>query len=269
MTAISIIDLEKFRGNQFCGFIQSIRFARQRAKQLFMSLLTIGLFVGFIVLLGILVGLITRIPYLGNFIYSILFFFPNFIVSLLTVVVIFVLMTGVIIMPSAVASDRAGETFNSILGTFSTILRQPLRWIGYTLYSLISAKIAGFVFAYFCFRSLQFLKAITMIGGGENISALINSGMAHLPLKSKLIAFTTTLFPGIDFSFDIARLSNVPPDLSNDITSYIMAVSLFLVFLAIWGYIVSIIATGQTYTYVIIRKIREGFPVTEEEPLFK
>jgi len=267
MTAVSIIDLENFRGNQFCGAIQAVKFARRRAKQLFTSLLTIGLFVAFIVLLGFIVGLITRIPYLGDLIYSVFFFFPNFIISLLTVVVIFVLMTGIIIMPSAVAADRAGETFNSILGTFSTVIRQPLRWIGYTLYSLVTAKIAGFVFAYFCFRSLQFLRAVTMLGGGDNVSMLINSGVAHLPLNNKLISFTAGLFPGIDFTINFARLGGLPVNM--DIASYIMAVSLFLVFLIIWGYIISIIATGQIYAYVIIRKIREGNTVTEEEPLFK
>ena len=267
MTAIGIIDIEKFRGNQFCTALQAMKFARSRIKQLFMSILTIVLFIGFIVLLGVLVGLLARIPYLGELIYSVFFFFPNFIISLVTVLVIFVLFTGIFVMPSAVAADRAGETFNSILGTFSTAIRQPLRWAGYSIYTLIAAKVAGFVFAYVCFRAVQFMKIITTFGGGEKIEGLIGSGLAQLPINSDLAAFTFNLFPGVNFSFHISRLITVEPE--SGLFAVLMAISLFMIFLIIWGYMLSVISTGQTYAYVIIRKIREGYFITDEEPLIK
>jgi len=265
MTAISITDIERFRGNQFCTALQAMKFAGKRVKQLFMSILTIVLFIGLIVLLGVLVGLIARIPYLGELIYSVFFFFPNFIISLMTLLVIFVLMTGIFVMPSAVAADRAGETFNSILGTFSTAIRQPLRWAGYSIYTFVAAKIAGFVFAYVCFRGVQFMKIITALGGGEKINILIASGLAHLPINSGLAGLTFNIFPGVNFGFDISVLT--ASELNSDFSSYLMSISLFLAFLIIWGYIVSIIATGQTYAYVIIRKIREGYFITDEEPM--
>ncbi|MEW5923477.1 MAG: hypothetical protein AB1746_05770 [Candidatus Zixiibacteriota bacterium] len=267
MTAIGIIDIEKFRGNQFCTALQALRFARSRMKQLFMSILTIVLFIGFIVFLGVLVGLLARIPYLGELIYSVFFFFPNFIISLVTVLVIFVLFTGIFVMPSAVAADRAGETFNSILGTFSTAIRQPLRWAGYSIYILAAAKVAGFVFAYVCFRAVQFMKIITTLGGGEKIEILISSGLSELPIGGGLAGFTFNIFPGVNFGFDILRLMTAEPE--SGLFAVLMAISLFLVFLIIWGYIVSIISTGQTYAYVIIRKIREGYFITDEEPMIK
>jgi len=267
MIAIAIIDLEKFRGNRFCTASRAIKFACVRLKQLFMSLLTVVLFVLFIVLLGYILGLISRIPYLGDLIYTVMFFFPNFIISLLTVVVIFVFTTGLVVMPAAVAADRKGETFNSILGTFSTILRQPARWIAYTAYTLIAAKICSFIFAYFCFRAVQFLKIITAFGGGEKTNMLIASGLAKLPLHSPAAGFTFNIFPGVNFGFDISSLSGAAA--GGGFLSYLIAFSLFLVFLTIWGYIFSIVATGQTYAYVILRKLREGYMITDEKPVLK
>lgn len=266
MSAVAVMDLENFRGNPFCTILQALKFSRSRAKQLFMSFLTIVLFVLFIILLGAATGLIARIPYLGDLLYSVMFFFPNFIISLMTLVVIFVLMAGILLMPPAVAADRAGETFNSILGTFSTIIRQPVRWIIYTLYSFICAKIAGFIFACFCFGGLWFMKFITGLGGGEKTDIMISSGLSHLPLKSIPVEFTFNLIPGANFGIDVSTLAG--STINGDIFSYVTAFSLFLVFLTIWGYIISIVATGQTYAYAIIRKFREGYDTTEEEAIY-
>lgn len=264
--AVAAFDIEELRGNLFFSSRQAIRFSYHRAGQLFLSWLAIALFIGFIILLGVIVGLIARIPYIGELLYSLFFFFPNFIVSLFTVLIVFVLVLSALVMPVAVAADRNGETFNSILETFSTIIRQPARWIGYTVYAVISAKVAGFVFAYFTYRAVQFLQSTTHIGGGSKINAIISSGAGHLPLKSSLVGFLTNIFPGIDFGFDISPLSSGGG--YDGVIGYIMAASLFLIFLIIWGYIVSVIATGQAYAYVIIKKIRDGHAITDEKSLF-
>jgi hypothetical protein len=254
------------RGNQFLSCWQALKFSLKKLKQLVLSWVAIILFIGFIVLLAFLVGLIARIPYVGEVIYSLFFFFPNFIVSLFTVLAIFVLVLSVLVMPAATAADRNDETFNSILETFSTIIRRPVRWILYTVYSLITAKICGFVFAYFAFRAIQFLQISARLGGGNKVNSILSAGAAHLPYRSELVEFTTNIFPGINFGFDIGKLFIVTGE--TGVASYIMAISLVLIFLTIWGYIFSIIATAQSYGFAIIRKNRDGFVIGDERPLF-
>lgn len=262
--AVTIFDFENLRGNQFLSIRQALKFSWSRAKQLLLSGLVIILFVGFIVLLGVIVGLITRIPYLGEILYSLFFFFPNFIISLFTVLIIFVMTPSVLVIPVTVAADRSNETFNSILETFSTIIRQPIRWVGYTSYSIITAKVSGFVFAYFAYRAIQFLLFTTQLGGGDKINSIIASGVSHLPLNHTLVEFITNIFPGINFGFEI----NLPSVGQSGVAGYIMAVSLFLIFLTVYGYIFSVIATGQAYIYAVIKKIRVGHKITDEESLF-
>ncbi len=228
--------------------------------------MAIVLFIGFIALPAFIGALIARILYIGEIIYSLFFFFPNFIVALFTVLAILVLLLSVMVMPAAVAADRNGETFNSILETFSTIIRRPVSWIVYTVYSLIAAKICGFVFAYFAFRAIQFLQLSAGLGGGDKINSLLAAGAAHLPYNSDLVGFTTNIFPGINFGFNIGKLFT--PAGYEGVASYIMAISLVLIFLTVWGYIFSIIATAQAYGFAIIKKNRDGHAIGDERPLF-
>ncbi len=261
MTAVTIVDFEEMRGDRFFSTISAIKFARRRIKQLFLSEMSIVLFVAFIILLGILVGLLTRIPYLGELLYSIFFVFPNFVVAIFTVLVIYVLTASILVMPPAVAAERNGETFNSILAVFSTVLRRPIHWFIFTAYSGACAKIGGFIFAYFTYRALQFIKLSTWLGGGEKITNLIGSGLDRLPYDSHFVAYTTNIFPGLRFGFDLSRLAGY-----GDIgwTGYLMSISMLLIFLLIWGYMISVIATGQAYIFAYIRKIRGGSDLSSE-----
>ena len=70
------------------------------------------------------------------------------------------------------AADRAGETFTAILETFSTVIRQPVRWLSYTAYALVAGKVASFVYAYFCFRAVQFIGWSAGLGGGDRAEQL-------------------------------------------------------------------------------------------------
>jgi len=262
--AVSVFDFEALRGNQFLSIRQALKFSWSKIRQLLLSWLVIILFVGFIVLLGFIVGLITRIPYLGEILYSLFFFFPNFIISLFTVLIIIVMIPGVLVMPAAVAADRSGETFNSILEMFSTIIKQPIRWVGYTAYSLIAAKVSGFIFAYFTYQAILFLIFTTQLGGGGKIDSVIGAGVSHLPLKHRLVEFITNIFPGINFGFDI----NLPSVGQSGVAGYILAASFYLVFLTVYGYIFSVVATGQAYIYAVIKKIRVGCRINNEKSFF-
>ncbi|MBU0983755.1 MAG: hypothetical protein KKA42_07780, partial [candidate division Zixibacteria bacterium] len=194
--AVSIINIEAIRGNRFMSPREAIRFALKRLPQVLMAELSIGLFVLFIVVLMFLLGLVSRIPVVGEWLYVILFALPNFVIAILSVFIIFVFTLTVLLLPAVAAADRRGETFSAILETFSTIILQPVRWAGYTVYSIVAAKVCGFVFAYFTFRAVQFLTWSTSLGGGERLTRLVKSGLAHLPVNADIVRETFNLLPG-------------------------------------------------------------------------
>lgn len=263
--AVSAINIEAVRGYRFMSPGQAIRFAIKRLPQIFLSELSIVLFVALIVLLFAALGLVSRIPVIGEWLYVLFFAIPNFIIALFAIFIIFVLSLTVLLLPAVAAAERRGETFTAILETFSTIILQPFRWFGYTVYSLVAAKLCGFIYAYFAYRAVQFLIWSASLGGGERLGRLGQSGMAHLPVRSDLMRETFSLFPGIPFGVDLRPLIGYPTDST---LSHIMAFMLFLIFLSILGYTLAIVAAGQARGYVALRYIKDNYSIAAEDSLF-
>jgi hypothetical protein len=263
--AVAAINVEAVRGNRFFSARQAIRFALSRFKQLFLAEVSIVLFVLLIILLFVLLGLVTRLPVIGEWIYVLLFAIPNFVIALLSVFIVFVFTLTVLLLPAVAAAERKGETFTAILETFSTMILQPFRWAGYTVYSFVMAKVCGFIFAYFAYRAVQFLIWSASLGGGDRINQLAESGLAHLPSRATLVRETFNVFPGVHFGVDVSMLAGYP---SREAVVYAMSVMLFLVFASILGYMLAIVAAAQARGYVALRFIKDGYSIAAEEPLF-
>lgn len=263
--AVAAMNIEAVRGNHFFGMWKAMRFALSRWKQLLLAELAIATFVGFIVLLFFLLGLITRIPVAGVWLYTILFVIPNFIIALLSVFIIFVFLCTVLLLPAVAAAERNGETFDAILETFSTIIRQPFRWAGYTAYAVLAAKICSFLYAYFAYRAVQFLVWTSALGGGDEIEKLVRSGLSHLPVRTEVVQRTLTLFPGLKFGVTLPSPAYFGGDA---LVGHAMALMLFLIFASVIGYGLAIIAAGQARGYVVIRYLKDGHKISDEKPLF-
>jgi len=267
MSAVALMDFEEIRGNIFLTPRQALRGAIVKARPMLLSWLAIAIFIIFIILLGVIIGMIARIPHIGEWLYSLFFFFPNFIVAIFTVLIILVFVLSLLVMPAALAADRKNETFTAILETFLTITRQPVRWFGYTLYSIITAKLAGFIYICFAYLAVILIQFAARLGGGEKIDEILSSGANLLPLKSKLATFTASItMPGYGISLDISQISRGFG--YDNSAAWLMALSLFLIFLTAWGYILSIIATGQAYAYAVIKKWRDDYLISDEKSVF-
>jgi hypothetical protein len=263
--AVAAINIEAVRGNRFMSAGNAISFAFSRFGQLFLSELAIGLFVLLLVVLFAVLGLISRIPLVGHWIYTLVFVLPTFVVALFAVFVIFVFTLTVLLLPAVAAGERRGETFSTILETFSTIIRQPFRWAGYTLYALVAAKVCSFIYAYFCFRAVEFTVWASAIGGGSGLNRLVKGSLSHLPVRSGLVRETFNIFPGISFGVGITDFFVRG---SESVLSHLMAFMLFLIFASILGYALAVIAAGQARGYVAIRYIKDHYSIADEDPMF-
>ena len=266
MTAVAAFEIESIRGYPFLGIRKSIGFALGRFKQLFLSELSVVAFVLLIVLLIFIYGLIGRIPFIGEWIYTVFFVLPGFVIAILTIFILLVFILSVLLLPAVAAANRSGETFDSILETFSTIIRQPIRWVIYTGLSGVSAKVFGFVYAYFAFRAVQFLVWSSSLWGGDKIEQLVKSGVNHLPVKSDVAVYTFNLFEGIDWGISVASWSR--GGAADSTVSYFMAFMLFIIFASIFGYMLAVIATAQARAVVIIRRLKDDYNIADEKPLY-
>jgi hypothetical protein len=263
--AVSAFNIEAIRGNRFMTPSEGIRFAFKRLPQIFLAELSIVAFVAVIVGLFALLGLVSRIPYVGEWIYTALLAIPNFIIALFAIFIIFVLSLTVLLLPAVAAAERQGETFTAILETFSTIILQPFRWFGYTIYSIGAAKICGFIYAYFAFRAVQFLTWSAGLGGGSDVGRLVKSGLSHLPIRSDIATQVFNIFPGVPFGVRLYEHVGYP---SHEPITQFMAFMLFLIFASILGYTLAIVAAGQARGYVVLRYLKDEYNIASEEPLF-
>ncbi len=261
--AVSILEIEAIRGNKFMKPHHAIRKGFRRFKQILLAELGIISFIGFIILLFTLIGLVARIPYIGEWIYALLFVIPNFLIAILTLFIIVVFLISIILLPTVTAAEKKGEAFQSILETFATIIRQPFRWGGYTLLALVTGKVSSFVYAYVCYRSVQFIAWSTSLSGGEEVKTMIKKSLSLLPLKSDVTFHTFQLFPSVDFSFSLTKYAKYS---SHTMPEYLMAFMIFVIFASIIGYFLTIIAVGQARGYAVIRYIKDGYKIEDEEP---
>jgi len=262
--AVAAITFEELRGNIFFSAANAVRMAFRRSPTLVIGYLSLGILVGVIYLLGAITGLIGRIPLLGDLVIGVFYIIPIFFTLLFTVFVVFVGCLGLVLLPIIIAAQRTRDLFDALLHLFSIVIRQPVRFIWYLAISAGLAKVASFIMAYFFYRTLQFSRLMLVQGGGAKIERMFNSAMDMLPLDSPVVRFVDSLFPGVRFGFSLSRWSyGGEPTLG----AFLLAVSFFLLFMVVCGYMVSVLATGLARGYVVIRQTKDSHSIVDEPPL--
>jgi hypothetical protein len=259
--SVSLLEIEELKGDRFFNPFKTLKISLSRIKQIVLAELGIISFVLFVILLYFIFGLLCRIPIIGDWLFAIAFIIPNFLFSIITVFVILILVISVILLPAVAAVQEKDDSFQAILETFSTIIRQPFRWLGYTIYGIIAGKFFSYVYAYFCYRAIQFTVMTSSIGGGKNIKVLAKSAVSLLPYNSDVAEFALHAFPGFGWGFSLSKFAvfgSFAP------ASYLLAFMMFIIFTTVLGYFLSVIATAQTRGYVLIRYFKDGYRIPEE-----
>jgi len=262
--ADAAINFEELRGDYFFSAFDALRLTVRRIPTIVLGYLSIAAFVLLIYILGVLVGLITRIPFIGEALIGIFYIIPIFITLAFTVFIIFVAIVGVILFPVVIAAQKQREVFDGLLQLFSVMIKEPIRFIWYTAVTGVLAKVSSFVMAYLFYRTLQFSRVVLKTGGGGHVEKMFNAAYAQLPLDSSLVTFVTNLFPGIPFGFELARWGFGGAGTNG---SVFLAISICLLFVIILGYMISVLSAGMARGYAVIRRMKDDYIIADEEPL--
>jgi hypothetical protein len=109
------------------------------------------------------------------------------------------------------------------------------------------------------------MTVASALGGGSKIPKLVKSGVANLPVRNDLVYQVTNVFPGVRWGFDIPSGSVWGTDSA---AAHVMAIMLFIVFVTILAYALAIVAAGQARAYVVLKYIKDGYKIPDEESLF-
>ena len=262
-TAASKVAVEELRGDDFYSMKAALKFACKRWKSIFVTMLALVFIFGFCLFFPSLVGLLDLIPgvqqgaeHFGAPLTTFLTI-PVYFMGLFMVLVILTLLIGLFLIPAIVAVTGE-DVFETIYQLFSTIWNQPWRLIVYG--SLLKAImwLGAFVIGMY----IAFLPSALLAEQESHY-------FAEVIAKSLRIIGVSPLAVERVMPVDLSSLSP-PMPWTLDIATFFLFSSLIMVAAIILSYPLSIISSGTTILYVILRKKttdEDMLEVEEEEEM--
>jgi len=271
-TMVAKITFEQLKGDSFFSKADAWKFIKKYWKPVLLSPLSLAVFFILLILAGIIVGLVGKIPILGELGFAIFYIFPIFIVAIFAAYLSVIFFVSILLTPAIVATTKE-ETFETIIQSFSTVWSQPWRYFLYNGLLAFIAKISIFVLSYFCFLAIALINWSCSIFMGDKLGSIFTNALDYLKLPSGIANFFTTLLPGSEVSlmsspnpFGFTLLWTYDLPLLYKISSAVMCISFILIFFVVLSYGLTIISTGQTLIYIILRKKKDDENLLEKKP---
>ncbi|OGC92091.1 MAG: hypothetical protein A2142_06015 [candidate division Zixibacteria bacterium RBG_16_48_11] len=263
-TAVAKVTFEELRGDQFYSTREALRFLKERISAVLFSPLTLFTLIVILVIVGAVLGLIGRIPAVGELFFGLFYGVPIFVSALFTVFVAFVFFVSLVLTPAVVGSLKS-DTFTTVVEYFQTVWNQPGRFFGYTALTVILAKLGMFVFGYFIMRTFQLINWACGFTMGSKLDDLFQAAMSYLPLPN-VLDFFTTLYPGSSIGYHFAMApGGTGLGITEGIAAFLIGITLIIIFFLMVGYGLATFTCGQTIAFLITYKHREGENLLERK----
>lgn len=265
-TGVARATYMNLKGNYFYTWKEALRFAlKKKGVSVILTPVAILMIAFFTGLGGVVIGLLGRIPYVGELgisLFSTIWFMASFFL------VFILLALGVsLIMTPAVLATTDDDAFEGIFQSFSMLYSQPWRLIFYEILLLIIALFGFGIFAYFAKQAWSLMTTILIWGMGDKYAGL--SFQASYLLQH-------WVYPAVAWSrmlpYDLGSLLFFTRDFTSMDLPLIMTVSshIFAFFLAIIaGFIVSypfaVFNTGNGMIFLILKKKKDDENLLERK----
>jgi hypothetical protein len=259
--AVAKVTFEQLRGDEFYEIRESFRFVKSNWKAVLLSPATLALFVVVLVILGILFGLLGRIPYAGELFISLLWI-PIFAVSLFVVYLVLVFFVSFVTVPAVVATTKS-DTFDALFELFSVVNEQNWRWFIYQVLLLFTVGVASGVLGLFIKFSLGLANWALGLFMGDKLVAIINNAWCYLPSPPQIPWLSrawSLLFPEL-----LAAKTPVPLSWSGDIAACLIGVFLYFILLFWKSYGLAIFSSGQCLIYTDLVKKKDEKDLLEKK----
>ena len=263
-TATAKITYQQLKGDDFYTARESIGFIKKNWKAIIFSPIMVFIIIAFLVVCGIIAGLIGKIPFLGKLLVAV-FTIPIWGTALFLVFLAVVFLVGIIAGPAIVATARE-DSFETMIQFFSTIWSQTWRFVVYNV--LLGGLVVAAVYVFGLF-SYWALKAGYMIMGWTMGPKLHNIAMAAinwLPTKLGLWSlWAKGWWTGKLALVSIYRMPHMELHGAESAAAVILGIFLLIIFGMVLSYGLATWSAGQTIIYLIIRKRKDDENLLERE----
>ena len=266
--AVSKITYEQLKGDDFYEVKKALRFAFKDGKAVYLAPIVLIILVALILLGGVIIGLLGKIPWFGELV-LLLLSVPS-IFACTFIIYLFFAFVVAMYLSAAIVATTASDTFDTLFEVFSTLNDQNWRFIGYEALLYGVKFIAFSIFAWAVGRALWIIHTVlgaSWLMGPKYLA--IEKGALHYFTYSPALYF---LDPYLSF-LKLSAILEVPPDmpampLPSAILAFLFGILFYLIVftvLAFWG---AMHWAGNTLIFITLEKKKDDIDlleITEEE----
>ncbi|MEO0086502.1 MAG: hypothetical protein ABIK90_00280 [candidate division WOR-3 bacterium] len=266
--AIAKITFEQLKGDEFFEIKESLKFAFKNFKSYFLSPLFLIGFIILIVIAGIILGLIGKIPYFGEIFLGIMSI-PAFCASIFILYLLIILLFSLILSPIIVGATQS-DTFDTLFEVFSCVNEQPARLIWYSIILKLLSFLGFVVFGYAAFLSIKIGQTVLSLLIPNKINEAFS--FTHYFIKLSPPENTGFYYQFWNTLMEKVGLSSLlepnpyfnPSNWGIAILSLLFALTFYLIYLFVVSYGINIWTTGQTVVYLNLVKKKDDRDLLEE-----
>lgn len=257
-TAIARATYMLLKGNNFYTWREAYRFAFRKLGALVATPAAIAAIIGLALLGAVIVGLLGRIPFVGELgigLFSVLWLLGSLLIFF------FSLVLGIsFLLAPAILATTDEDAFESIFQTFSCIWSQPLRFLFYQSLNLGLALLAFGILAFFVKQAFLIMNGLLGSTMGNDYINLASNGLFYvqkwtLLAKDLLVGIYSTWTPRIFFARDFFFIPDLPVTIQ--ISSILYALSTLFIGGWVVAFALSSLNVGHTLLYLAFRKIKD------------
>lgn len=254
------------KGNNFYTWKEAFTFAlKKKGGSVVSTPIAIFAIAFFLGLGGVVVGLLGRIPYVGELGIS-LFSTIWFMASIFLVFVVLALGVSLLLTPAILATTD-DDAFEGIFQSFSTLYSQPWRLILYEVLLVLVALFGFGVFAFFAKKAWGLMTTILIWGMGDKYADL--SYTASYFLQNWIypaVAWSRALLGEYSSCFFFTRdITAIELPLVMTISAWIFAIFLVIVGGFVLSYPLAIFNAGNSIIFLILKKKKDDENLLERK----
>ncbi len=265
-TGVARATYMQLKGNTFYSWRESFTFALKRKGSSVIStpiaIVAMAFFTG---LGGVVIGLVGRIPYLGELGIS-LFAIVWFMAALFIIFILMAFHVSLFLTPAILATTD-DDAFEGIFQSFSTLYSQPWRFIFYELLVVILAVVGLGIFMVFAKQAWRLMTTILIWGMGDKYadlsygaSYLLQNWIYPIAAWSKAVLGEYSSYFLFTHEFSAIELPVVMT-----ISSWILAVFMVIIGGFVFSYLFTVFNAGQCTIFLILKKKKDDENLLERK----
>ncbi len=262
--AVSKVTYEQLRGDEFFEVKEAVKFALRSGKSSILAPFVLILFMLAMIVMGLILAVITKIPYFGQVFFAIMAI-PTFAVCLFILYLVIVTIVSLIIGPSIVGAT-SNDTFDTLFESFSVINDQPWRFIVYEILLCFVAIVGAGILGFFAAKAIFFAQqVIGLIVREDKLINIVENAAYYV--KITLPQVLPEFYRNWITSYvDWIGMPNLlyPPDYvtsyeswAGAISSFILGIISYLIILFVLAFKTAIWWSGNTVIFTVLVKKKD------------